>query len=457
MKQYHIPFPTPGQHGRAPRINSRSMGLRHFVSAAYRSDGDDGSGGDDDESKKLLAQIQKQVEGIFQTRGFQDKKAVAEAITEQMKQFDGLDLAGLRTMADPDKGIMAIARKQGEAIAELEKRMQGEGGGENNLSVRAQVIKWQEANKEAFAAIKSGQRADLTPLEVRAPITMTTTTSLGSSAYLPNPQIMPGVNDLVRNQPIFRRYFAAGRKASSPTIIWVNKTNKQGNAQFIAEGTLKPLASFELSTETSAAKKVAEAMKVSTEMLQDIDYMESMIETELRYEVEMAVDAAVLTGSGTGANLKGVTTYATAYALTTVKTTTPNIADVALAAVTQLKTLNFNPNLIFLNTIDYANMMLTKDSQGRYVNAEGIKVALPPIVETNNLPQGKILVVDSSKYQVYPYIGYTVAWGWENDDFRKNLVTAIGEERLHAFMSANNAGAILYDNLSTIKTAITAA
>src|SRR5690606_16756370 len=126
------------------------------------------------------------------------------------------------------------------------------------------------------------------------PATMTfATVDAGGSAYLPVPQIDTNVIDLVRLQPTFFDYLIKGR-TNRAAYVWINKTNKQGNAVFIGEGVLKPLASFELATEISNAKKVAERMKASTEILEDIEGFASLIENELRYEVLMAVNNALL-------------------------------------------------------------------------------------------------------------------------------------------------------------------
>ncbi|MEY4931157.1 MAG: hypothetical protein RI909_1881, partial [Bacteroidota bacterium] len=42
----------------------------------------------------------------------------------------------------------------------------------------------------------------------------------------------------------------------------------------------------------------------------------------------------------------------------------------------------------------------------------------------------------------------------ENDDFTKNLVTAVAEMRLHSFHSANDEEAFVYDSFADIKSAI---
>lgn len=455
----------------APKISSKRMGLQNFRSVAYRTDGnkiklkEDGLEGDS------LAFVKQLNERFAELPAAMDADAVKALVLEQMKAFvkeDGtplFDITGLTKLMDPKDGALAMLKAQGIAIASL----QGGKGAAKDLSLRGQIKAWQESDavKGALSTIKSGSAANLPALDIdlqaaaKAAVTMTVAgVDAGGSAYIPTPDILPGVVDLVRTQPTFWDYLIKGR-ASRAVIVWVNKTNKQGNAQFIAEGALKPLASFELAAETSVAKKVAERMKASTEILEDIDQMEDMITNELRFEVMTAVSTALLSGTLSSTSPAGITTFASAYTLVGVHTSNPNNFDAIRAAVAQLRSLNFFGNVVvFLNPIEVANMELSKaDNSGVYMlppftSSDGTRIAGVTVVEDNNIAVGKILVADLSKFKVLIYKDFTVAWGWENDDFSKNLITVIGEMRLHSYHSSNHAGAFLYEDLADIKAAI---
>lgn len=363
-------------------------------------------------------------------------------------------------LGEDEKGIRSILKTQGEAINELK-----ENGNKQpeNLSVRAQIEKWAEDNKEALQKIKEGTKADLEPLHIRA---VTSPMLKSTQAPAPVPYYLDmGAEyiDLVRKKPTFWDRLRKGRTRLS-SFPWVNKTNKQGNAQFIGEGVLKPLASFDLSPEVSNAKKVAEAMKMSTELLYDVEGFETMVRDELRYEVEMAANTAVLTGTLSSTSPAGVTTIASPYTLVGVETTNPNNADAVRAAKAQLVTLNFDRDIVaFINPIDAANMDLTKaNDSGVYMlppftTADGRVIAAVPVIEDNNIAPGYLLIGDMSKYRILMYQDFFISWGWENDDFRKNLITVLGEMRFHQWSSANWAGAFVYDTFANIKTAILAA
>jgi len=332
------------------------------------------------------------------------------------------------------------------------------------VSLRNQIKAWQEENRSVIDAIRRGERRDLNPLELRADDPMTTATvNSGSSVFLPNAGAAPGgVVDLVRTQPTFWNRLTKGSTNLNP-LYWVNKSNKQGAADFIGEGVLKPLASIDLVVETSTAKKVAERMRVSTELLNDVPGFESLIRNELIYEIQKHANDAVLTGVASSTDPAGITTIASAFTLTTIEAgTAPTYTDAIRAAIAQLQSLGYTDNIVaFVNPIDAANMDLSKSSDDGhyllppYVSANGMIVAGVPVVIDNNIPVGNFLVGDMTKYKILMVQGLTIKWGLDMDDFSKNLITVIGEMRFHQYFSANHAGAFIYDSFADVTAAIT--
>jgi len=408
---------------------------------------------------KLVEDLEKRFTDLPEGKDVNDQLRSIGLLDKENKST--VDLEKLKTLLGEDEnGIRSILKAQGDAIEALK-----ENGNDNNKpkSVTDQIRAWQETNKEALEKIKNGTKADLEPLIIRAP-----TSPMLKSTQAANPvpyylDMGAEIIDLVRNKPTFWNRLSKGRTGLS-SFPWVNKTNKQGNAQFIGEGVLKPLASFDLTPETSNAKKVAEAMKMSTELLYDVEGFRTLVENELRYEVEMAANTASLTGTVSSTSPAGVTTIASPYTLTTIKTPNPNNADAVRAAKAQLVSLNFDRDIVaFINPIDAANMDLAKaNDSGVYMlppftTADGRVIAGVPVIEDNNIAVGYLLIGDMSKYKILMYQDFFIAWGWENDDFRKNLVTVLGEMRFHQYSSANWAGAFVYDTFANIKTALTPA
>lgn len=379
-----------------------------------------------------------------------------------------------KTFGEGENSLFSILKHQGAVITAMKELRGSEPA--RVKSVRDQIKEFHEANKDKLAAFLSGESksfgTSLDPqskemvagISIKAAVTMGVTASSNGSAFVPNVEVVPGLVDLNRNRPFIEQY-ANVSSTNRSRIVWAEKTNPQGQAGWLAEGGLKPLISFEWTTRESYAKKVADKIKVSTEALQDVDWLAAEIEAELKYQIDIAVDVALLSGTGDGSsanvNLKGITQYAPGFVLTNVKTTMPNNFDAGRAMYAQISNLNFTPTHWFINTLDAANMDLVKDTQGRplvmdYRDNTGRIFRVIPI-ETNQIPVGYTLMADMSKFKVRNYIPFAIYYGWVNDDFEKNLVTVIGERRLHDYIATNDLGAFIYDSFANIKTAITAA
>ncbi len=382
-------------------------------------------------------------------------KAQNEAVLKEISEVKAALAEAKKNLSDSND---EVAKYAGEikAIKEAGKN------GPVRKSIKESIKEYLEKHKDDYENFTANKSNSFTfkGLNLKSAITMLESASVGGSAYIPTPQIMPGIVDLVRNQPLIQPY-ANGGTIGSAVLVWVNKFNAQGNAAITAEGAAKPLTSFELKSETSTARKVAAKEKVSTEMLKDIDYMAATIENEMIYKVDIAVDNGLIAGDGTGVNLKGITAYAGGYVNTNISTTTPNDFDAIRAGIGQLKSLNFTPSHVFFNPQDGANMDIVKDGFGRplskeYKTEDGQIFRVIP-VESNQITAGSFLLADMSMFYVWDYLPMTIQYGWENDDFTKNLVTVIGERRLHCYIATNHTPGFLYDTFVNVKTAITAA
>lgn len=417
-----------------------------------------GAGGGAGEKAALLAEIRTMISTGLETRA--SKAEIDAAIGEKMKEFKDLSIEQLRSMTDEKTGVMAILKAQGLAIAELENRSKGN---DAPKTVREQILEWRKVNELALRSIKDGKKAELTPLEIRVNSPMTPSNTYNGSAYLPRPEFEGGANDIVRVAPTFWDYLKKGRTGSA-AYVWVNKKNPLGAAGFIGPGVAKPGVSFELATEISNAKKIAATEKIALELLDDIEGFSSFVEDELRYQVRAKVNTTLMTGVSSTTVPAGIQTLSVPYSLTTIQTDNPNFMDCIRACVAQLRSGNLvGAATAFINPIDAANMDLTKaNTSGVYllppfVTADGRSIGGATVVEDNNVAVGYVQVALLDYYKIKIYKDFAITMGWENDDFTKNLVTIIGEMRLHQIFSENFNGAFIYDSFADIQAAIAAA
>lgn len=388
----------------------------------------------------LIEKLKSEVNSLIASKDFAGKAEI-----ESLK----VDLA----KAVKPEDFVAVKEELIGALAEI--KAIKENGAVKVENLKGSIKEWINENKTALANIKAGQKADLTALVVKVASPMTPANTYNGSAYLPQPEFAAGATEIVRVQPTFWDYIRKGA-TSSAAYVWVNKKNPLGAAGFIGPGVAKPGISFEIATEISNAKKVAVSEKCATELLQDIEGMASWIEQEIAYQLKQKVNTTLMTGVNSSTVPAGIQTISVPYSLTTVETTNPNHWDAIRACVAQLRSGNLmGPVTAFMNPVDYANMVLTKaQSQGQlFVPAE----TGATIVEDNNVPVGYVQVALLDYYKVLIYKDFALSFGWENDDFTKNLVTTLGEMRIHQFFSENHTGAFIYDTFANIETAITAA
>lgn len=287
-------------------------------------------------------------------------------------------------------------------------------------------------------------------------LTLKVATVINSNSMtdLPQQQYEPGLSQAPRRTNRIINFCNIAPAASS-LISWMNKKNAEGNATMTAEGTLKPLRDWELDRTESKAKKVAVVEKCVEELIEDVPGMQAFIEQDIMQAIEDQENEQIITGDGTGENLTGIDTYATAYSLTTITTTNPTNKDAIDAAIAQVLSLNHVPSHSFVNPIDYANIKNKKGSDGHYMykGADGIEVSLI-LVQTNDIPQGSFLVGDMMKVNIRPMSEVRIQIGWENDDFRKNQITIIGERRLHMFVKDADVTAFVYDTYANVVAAL---
>lgn len=366
----------------------------------------------------------------------QVRQLIIEAI--QSIEFPSID------ESEGMKELKAAFKAQGMMLKQMQ-----EVGATKAKTVGQQYAEALSTRKDAFERFKKRQDNSF-EIELKVAGTILESTNIGAGTYLPVPQFIPGVTPIIANAAdIIPLCNVAG--CTSPLLVWVEKKNPDGTCVVTAEGVTKPLLDFDFDPNTSTALKYPGKMKVSTEALEDIPFMESEINTELKRAVDLAADTAVM------AYIAG---RASAFTLTTVLTTKPNNADAIRAAIAQIKSLNHNATVAVLNPIDAANMDLEKSDEGMYVlppftTGDGQTIKGIRVVESNQITQGYVLVGDMSKVRVFVYKPFRISMGWVDGDFEDNLVTIIGETRIHYYIEDAYTTALVYDALSDIKTAIT--
>lgn len=313
-----------------------------------------------------------------------------------------------------------------------------------------------EANKEALKSLKEKGEGRVS---FKAVGNMTFANVSGGN--VPVEDRMEGLNTIASRDTKFLNTLQT-RATSSNVISWVAQASKEGAAGQTAEGALKNQIDFDLVVSSENVKKTTAFIKVSNEMLDDIDWMQSEIEAELMRELYKAIENGAFSGAGTGATLKGVNTVATAFAITGADFNEPitnaNEVDVLVAGNLQIELAEQgSANYAFLNPRDVASLKVAKVSgtDKRYIDrlqAIGSSLLLDgvtKIVPTTLVPAGTFLMGNFDKAFLVEKDGVKYDLGYENDDFTKNFVTLRAEWRGAVVVKTNDRTAFVKGTFST--------
>jgi len=369
-----------------------------------------------DDVKGALAQVQD-----FATKAAEALRKGEEMSTEQKTKVDEA-LTKLN-------GLEALH----EQVTALEQKAQRGGGQAERPKSAGQKFVEDEAVKAFLSDVRGGQRVGA---EVKAIITSLTTDADGSAGDLLVPEFRPIVDPVERKLTV-RDLLTPGR-TSAMAIHYPKETGFTNSAATASEtdGSAKPQSELKFDLVTTSVITIAHFVLAHRNILADVPMLASYIDGRMRYGLGYVEDNALLNGAG-GADLNGIYTQATASTANLAVIVTPTFLDVLRAAMLQASLANIPPTGIVLNPTDWFKIETTKDTAGAYIIGnpqDGTNRRLwgLPVVETPAMTVDKFLV-GAFKYgaQIFDREDARVEVSTEDsDNFRKNLVTILAEERL---------------------------
>jgi HK97 family phage major capsid protein len=318
------------------------------------------------------------------------------------------------------------------------------------------------ANIDNFKAAKEGRHDFKFELDMKAVGDMTFANNL-SGGNMPLEMRLAGVNDIAERVPVV--YDRVPKLTTTGnTISWVYEDAQEGAAAGTAEGSAKnQIDNNFVVTEVSLLKQTA-YFKLSTEMLDEVSFMESWIRNKLIVRLLNRVDSQVIAGDGTGTNLNGLTTQATAFAAGTFANAVDNAndVDVLVVAANQIRIANHNgPLTIVMHPSDVTDLKLQKitASDKRYVQRllqVGSTMTLDgmPIIETTAITAGDFLIGDMSKALIAEKGGIMVEVGLDGNDFTNNMRTILAEWRGEVIVQNNDTTAFVTGTFATTNAAL---
>ena len=228
---------------------------------------------------------------------------------------------------------------------------------------------------------------------------------------------------------------AQGRTTSN-AIEYVRENVFTNSAAPVAEGALKPESQLTFTKETANVKTIAHWIQASRQIMDDAPMLESYVNGRLLFGLDLAEEAQLLNGDGTGDNLIGLNVVATAYA-TSLNATGDTRADQLAHAIFQTSESEFEASGLILNPRDWHAISLLKDADGRYIFGGPAAFAAKvmwglPVVATKAQAQGTFTVggFDLAS-QIWDRMDATIEISnQDRDNFVKNMLTILCEERL---------------------------
>lgn len=384
-----------------------------------------------------------------------------EQVVEKINEKFNTALEGMPTKADINslksdvetlKGLEAKSQEIEKAIARFEGKMEAmsEKGFKTEKAPRSMGEAIAKAYVENIEKIKeTAEKGGMMSLETKALYDTTIDGDYTGNVALST--LEAGVSRIARPIIKIRDIVNMGTTASkfvtyisqkvATVAAWTDEAGEKISGQPSYE---------EISEEV---KKIAGTVKISKEMLADLAFVQSEINTDLMASIDQAIEAALLNGSMGGIN--GILTNAVVFDAGTFAGTVvnANISDVIRVAIAQIQNANFEPTHVVLNPEDVAAMQLTKTSTGEYTYPMFLmdvnRVANLIVVSTTNQTAGTFLVGDFSKSNVRMREAMNIQVGYVNDDFQRNMVTILAEARLVQYVKENDFPAFVQGDIAT--------
>lgn len=403
------------------------------------------------ELEKQLAELKTALEATVDAK---TKTILDNAVKAVQAQIDAAQKAANDAKAENDTlktevaTLKTNAEKNQKWIDEqIEKGKNPPAPKGQSTSIKGALGEALEAKKDTLKAYKerTGGKGFEIELTQKAVGDIGTGNTIG--AYFVPPTLVPGVTTLPFEEVHMRNLLPVG-STNSNVVRYVRDMGGEGGPTTVAQGATKPQIDRDLEIFDANVRKIAVWFRVPEEMIDDIPYLQSFL-TQIAMEEVMAYeDLQILYGDGTGQNLSGLFTNATAFSGAGAATVeAPNEFDVIRAARRQLRNAKLGGPLVALISPDsFFDMTSRKDTTENYlflgggngialanpnVSPTGITVSGVRIEEHTAISDDDFLVFQPRSAAIFDRTGTTVRfYDQDQDNAIKNLITIVIEKRL---------------------------
>lgn len=207
----------------------------------------------------------------------------------------------------------------------------------------------------------------------------------------------------------------------------------QGSSPAESEGQAFNESAMGFSLTQVGVKTIGHWIPVSRQALGDSQVLAAHIDRRLLYGLALKEETQVLSGDGTGGNISGLTTEATAYNQGASNDTQ---LDTLAKAIAQLALSEYECSAFVVHPSDWLAMRLLKDNQNRYILGDPAELMQPalwglPVVVTNSMTAGEFVALDARRagYLVDRELANIRISESHSDFFVRGLAAVLAEER----------------------------
>lgn len=208
------------------------------------------------------------------------------------------------------------------------------------------------------------------------------------------------------------------------------------------EGALKPEASLTFTDVDAPVQTIAHWLKATRQVLDDAPALEAYIGQRLVEGVRRRLEAQIIAGDGTGANLSGMTDSGNNTPLSVASG--DNDLDAANRAMHQIINADWGPSAFIVNPTDWGRISRKKtgvSGDQRYLIGEGAALGYIqggltpslwglPVLATNSCPPGEFVCFSSQALILWERQSTVIeAFEQDGDNVQRNLVTLRAEGR----------------------------
>ena len=200
------------------------------------------------------------------------------------------------------------------------------------------------------------------------------------------------------------------------------------------EGEIKPESALTFELASTAVVTLAHFIPASRQVLADAPMLQGYVDGRLRYGLILKEEDELLNGAGTAGDLSGLVANATAFS---GGATNQTALDTLLKAFLQISLQNMEASGVVLHPTDWTNILLLKDTTGRYLFSDPHSASSPSVwgkdvVATASQTQGQFLAgAFTLAAEIFDREDATVRVAEQHADFFvRNMVAILAEERL---------------------------